>query len=70
VHRQIRLAPFPGKGFARHISVFTTEMTDTAAARTVNETMRRLLETRALAQVHEAMPWLTDLFRLLPATPE
>ena len=70
VHRQVRLAPFPGKGFARYISVFTTEMTDTAAARTVSETMRRLLETRALAPVHETMPWLTDLFRLLPATPE
>ena len=70
VNRQVRLAPFPGKGFARYISVFTTEMADTAAARTVSETMRRLLETRALAPVHETMPWLTDLFRLLPATPE
>lgn len=65
-HRQIELAPFPAKGFARTLSVFTTDLTDTQVAHTVSETFRRLVETRAVAPAVEAMPWLTDLFRLLP----
>ena len=64
-HRQIRLAPFPGKGFARYISVFTTELANETVARTVTETMRHLIQTRAIEPAIDGLPWLADQFRLL-----
>lgn len=67
--RQIRLAPFPGKGFARYISVFTTDLADETVAQTVTETMRRLIQTRAIEPAVEGLPWLADQFRLLSDDP-
>lgn len=68
-HRQIDLIPFPGKGFARYISVFTTEFQAQKVTEMVTETMRRLIEMRAIAPAIERLPWLAEQFRLLPATP-
>ncbi|MEO1139412.1 MAG: LysR family transcriptional regulator [Pseudomonadota bacterium] len=68
LHRQIRLAPFPGKGFARTLSLFTTDLTDVSVARTVTETLRRLIETRAVTPTVAAMPWLADIFRAFPVS--
>lgn len=61
----IRLAPFPGKGFARMLALFAVEDADARVVETVAETLRRLIETRAVAPAVEAMPWLAGGFRML-----
>ncbi|WP_317057590.1 LysR family transcriptional regulator [Roseovarius rhodophyticola] len=65
-HRQVRLAPFPDKGFARTLSIYATDLADPVVMQTVTETLRRLIETRAVQPVIDAEPWLRDAFRLLP----
>lgn len=65
MHSMIRLAPFPGKGFSRTISAFTSELSDTSATRAVAETLRRLIEMRAVKPCTEALPWLQNGFRVL-----
>lgn len=65
-HRQITLMPFPAKGFARHLSVFTTELHPSAAAETVAGTLRHLLQSRAIDPTVARMPWLHDAFCLMP----
>ncbi len=67
-HRQVRLAAFPDKGFARTISLFATDLADPVVVRTVTEILRRLIETRAVHRVTEAAPWLEHAFRLLPVS--
>ena len=63
--RQVTLMPFPGKGFARYISVFSTELGPDAAITSVTGTMRRLIAEQAIAPTVERMPWLDGQFRLL-----
>ncbi|MGI9366087.1 MAG: LysR family transcriptional regulator [Rhizobiaceae bacterium] len=63
-HSQVRLHPFPGKGFARNISVFATPECAEATQVFVNGILQNLVQKRALQPVHESMPWLADLFRL------
>jgi DNA-binding transcriptional LysR family regulator len=65
-HRQITLAPFPAKTFSRYLSIFTGESTPTQVIAPVNGTMRRLIDERAIRPLVERMPWLTELFQLLP----
>lgn len=65
-HREVRLMPFAGKGFARYLSVFTTELHAPAAAETVASTLRHLVQVRAVTPAVERMPWLSELFYLLP----
>ncbi len=65
-HRQIKLAPFPGKTFSRTISIFTAEATPSTIIPPVSGTMRRLVEERAIKPSVERMPWLSPLFQLLP----
>ncbi|MEM7074027.1 MAG: LysR family transcriptional regulator [Pseudomonadota bacterium] len=67
-HRQIRLSPFPGRSFARQLSVFTTELTDPSVAQSVTETLRRLVEARAVAPALAEMSWLAPHFRVLDST--
>ncbi len=67
--RQINLVPFPGKGFARYLSVFTTEPYAGSVTETVTETLRHLLQTRAIDPTIERLHWLGELFRLLPVGP-
>ena len=64
--RQIALVPFPGKGFSRYLSVFTSENSSGPAVASVTGTMRQLIEERAIRPTVERMPWLADLFCLLP----
>lgn len=67
----IRLAPFPEKGFARTVSLFHSDSVDASTLQTVEEMLRRLIETRAVAPLTRAVPWLSDRFRMLePARPE
>lgn len=66
-HRDINLIPFPGKGFARYLSVFTSEQQDDTLTGTINSTMRQLVQSRAIDPMIDRHPWLTQMFTLLPA---
>lgn len=68
-HGKVRLNPFPGKGFARYLSLFAAEECPEAAARLVEASLRNLISLRALQPAHSAMPWLQDMFRLLDDDP-
>ena len=64
-HRQLRLVPFPGKGFSRTLSVFTPEVHDSMASATVIATLRQLVQTRAIDPAITQIPWLAGQFTLL-----
>ena len=64
-HRQITLPPFPGKGFARYLSVYRSEMSEGPLAETIANTVRELIKTRAVDPVTSQMPWLAPIFRTL-----
>lgn len=64
--RQISLIPFPAKGFARYLSLFTNEVQTDAITEMVLETMRRLIQLRAVDPIVASLPWLEGAFRLLP----
>lgn len=64
-HGNVTLHPFPGKGFARYLSVFAGEESPEIAVRLVEASLRNLIGLRALQPAHTAMPWLQDTFRLL-----
>lgn len=64
-HRQITLAPFPGRQFARRLSVFTTDLTDMSVALRVTGLLRQLIAQRAVKPALASMSWLTPDFRVL-----
>lgn len=64
-HDQVTLHPFPGKGFARYISLFATPECAGSITDTVNKSLRHLIERYALTPAHREMPWLQEQFRLL-----
>jgi len=71
--KQITLYPFPGKSFARYLSVFTTQEYPQHVAQTIVGTMRRLIRLRAVEPTVASIPWLEDMFHLMPergANPE
>ena len=63
-HSQVRLHPFPGKGFARNISIFATPECAEATQVFVCSILQNLVQKRALQPALETMPWLSDIFRL------
>lgn len=64
--RQVRLLPFPGKGFARTLSLFATDPHRGALAETLAETLRQLIRTRAVDPAAERLDWLRRMFTILP----
>ncbi|MEM6578734.1 MAG: LysR family transcriptional regulator [Pseudomonadota bacterium] len=64
-HRQIALASFPGRSFARRLSVFTTDLTDMSVAQRVAGLLRQLIAQRAVKPTVATMPWLAADFRVL-----
>lgn len=66
-HRQIALSPFPGRSFARRLSVFTTDFTDMSVAQRVTGVLRQLIAQRAVKPAVANMPWLATDFRILDA---
>lgn len=61
---RVRLLPFPGRGFARTISIYTTPACNAEVAGLIGTTLRALIGARAIAPTVAAMPWLGDGFRL------
>lgn len=63
-HGQVKLHPFPERGFARKISLFATPECAETSQQIVLKTMQNLVEQRALGPALEAMPWLRGQFQL------
>ncbi len=62
---QIKLLPFPGKEFARTISIFVAQPQAQEIAQNVATAMRSLLATHAVGPAVAAYPWLRDSYRLV-----
>lgn len=68
-HRQIKLVPFPGKEFARFVSIFSTELCAPHILTAVNQTLRNLIQSHSITPMTEKFPWLRDQFNLMPDGP-
>ncbi|MGI9393397.1 MAG: LysR family transcriptional regulator [Boseongicola sp.] len=64
-HGRIALRPFPGRGFARTISLFTTEVYPQPTAEIILETLRRLIARHVVDPITAQHPWLLPGFQLL-----
>ncbi len=64
-HNRIRLQPFPGKGFARTLSFYMTEIYVRPVAENILSTLNRLIRLRMLEPLLAEMPWLNDSFYLM-----
>ncbi len=62
---QITLLPFPGKEFARTISIFVALPQAENFARDIASAMRSLLATQAVGPAVAKYPWLRDSYRLI-----
>ncbi len=64
-HGRITLLPFPGKGFTRTLSLFTTDDYPEAMAEMISASLRRLINQYFVDPVASALPWLSNDFRVL-----
>lgn len=63
-HPRLRMHPFPGKSFARTLSLLSTPDCAEAVVDLVDEQLRHLITEHAIAPFHAAFPWLMDGFAL------
>ncbi|MBW4710213.1 LysR family transcriptional regulator [Roseobacter sp. YSTF-M11] len=64
---RIRLLPFPGKEFARYISVFTRTDFAPATSRVIWTSMRSLIDQHMVMPATHGLPWLRGKLTLLDA---
>jgi len=64
-HDRISLHPFPEKGFARTLSLFSAEVYPQSMAQMIAGTMRRLIARHFVEPMTNQVPWLQPQFRLL-----
>jgi len=64
-HSRVSLLPFPGKGFTRTLSLFTTEVYPEAMADMIASTLRRLIARHFVDPIANSYAWLSSDFRLL-----
>lgn len=68
---RIRLLPFPGRRFARFISVYTAPGYNPQVLDVIRSSLRRLIQSRTIDPLVERMPWLSAGFHLKEArTPD
>lgn len=61
---RLRMLPFPGKRFARTLSLITTPDCSRSVLNIVDARLRLALQTQVIAPLLENAPWLKDQFRL------
>ena len=66
-HGRIALAPFPGKEFARSLSLFTTELYPAAVPRAIYTILHTLIERHIVKPAVTEMPWLRGSLMTLNA---
>lgn len=64
-HNRVRLRPFPGKGFARTVSLFSTEVYPQAMSDMIAGTLQRLIDRHFVEPVTHNFAWLSSEFRTL-----
>lgn len=64
-HSQIVLHPYPGKGFARTLSLFATELYPQPTAELIAGSMRRLIQRYFVNTISQNYDWLSSGFRVL-----
>lgn len=62
---QLRMHPFPGKQFARRLSVITTPDCAPSAYRLADDKIRMALHHHVIAPMHRTAPWLEDRLAVL-----
>jgi DNA-binding transcriptional LysR family regulator len=65
-HSQLRLERFPQQGFARFLSLFTTDELAPDLALMIADAMKRLIQMRMITPVLDQLPWLEESFHLVP----
>lgn len=66
-HDRVTLHPFPSKGFARTLSLFTTADYPQNVTDMIATTLRRLITRHMIEPASSQTPWLASGFRLLSA---
>ncbi|MHA3977786.1 LysR family transcriptional regulator [Halovulum sp. GXIMD14794] len=62
---QIVLHPYPGRGFARTLSLFSTDLYPQASAELIAGSLRRLINRYFVEPMSTSYPWLAPDFRIL-----
>ncbi len=65
-HENTRALPFPGKSFARTVSLFTTSVYPPTTSRLIHNTLYNLIRQHVSEPMTARFPWLKDDFRTLP----
>ncbi|MSU89248.1 LysR family transcriptional regulator [Rhodobacteraceae bacterium 2CG4] len=64
-HDQVVLHPYPGRGFARTLSLFATELYPQASAELIAGYLRRLIKRHFVDPISKNYTWLSPGFRVL-----
>ena len=64
-HAKLRLHPFPGKGFARRLSIMSTPDCSASVVALVDSQLRKLLTDQVIGALHDHTPWLKDSLMLI-----
>lgn len=64
-HDRVTLLPFPAKGFARNLSLFSTDVFPPGMAEVVASALRRLIARNFTEPVVSKVPWLAHEFMVL-----
>lgn len=64
-HDDTRALPFPGKSFARTVSLFTTSVYPPTTTRLLHSTLHNLIRLHVTEPMTVKFPWLKDDFRTL-----
>ena len=66
-HDKVQVMRFPGKNFARIVSLFTTHVYPAATSELILEALQTSLRNRFTEPVAARFPWLADEFYIIPA---
>ena len=66
-HDKVKVVRFPGKSFARTVSLFTTSFYPAATSQLIHEALQKSLRQHFTDPISARFPWLTEEFRTLPA---
>ncbi len=69
-HEDTRAVPFPGKSFARTVSLFTTSVYPPTTTRLLHNTLYNLIRQHVTEPMTAKFSWLKNDFRTLPMTSE
>ncbi|MBD3678900.1 MAG: LysR family transcriptional regulator [Rhodobacteraceae bacterium] len=64
-HDQIVLYPYPGRGFSRTMSLFSTELYPQATAELIAASLRRMINRYFVDPLSSSYPWLVPGFQVL-----